>query len=89
MFDKLEKGEKIEILKPNETTFLPKIKFMHVSNIGIVDGQLHVQTKWSDDDIDSHGDFYLVDSFGKQINASSSVHYGVDKSGKPFMEINM
>ncbi|MGG3268080.1 DUF4179 domain-containing protein [Priestia aryabhattai] len=83
MFDKLEKGEKIEILKPNETTLsLPKIKFMHVSNIGIVDGQLHVQTKWSDDDIDSHGDFYLVDSFGKQINASSSVHYGVDKSGK-------
>ncbi|NLR43630.1 DUF4179 domain-containing protein [Priestia megaterium] len=81
--DQLDTGESIEILKPNETILsLPKIKFMHVSNIGFVNGQLHVQTKWSDEDIDSHGDFYLVDPLGKKINAASKVYYGVDKSGK-------
>ncbi|MGG3123125.1 DUF4179 domain-containing protein [Priestia megaterium] len=81
--DQLDTGESIEILKPNETILsLPKIKFMHVSNIGFVNGQLHVQTKWSDEDIDSHGDFYLVDPSGKKINAASKVYYGVDKSGK-------
>ncbi|MBU8853396.1 hypothetical protein C2I27_17760 [Priestia megaterium] len=81
--DQLETGESIEILKPNETTLsLPKIKFMHVSNIGFIDGQLHVQTKWSDEDIDGHGDFYLVDPSGKKINASSNISYGVDKSGE-------
>ncbi|NGY91968.1 DUF4179 domain-containing protein [Bacillus megaterium] len=83
MFNKLEKGEKIEILKPNETIIsLPKIKFMHVSNIGFIDGQLHVQTKWSNEDIDSHGDFYLVNPSGKKINASSNISYGVDESGE-------
>ncbi|MEB4869442.1 DUF4179 domain-containing protein [Priestia megaterium] len=81
--DQLDTGESIEILKPNETILsLPKIKFMHVSNIGFVNGQLHVQTKWSDEDIDSHGDLYLVDPSGKKINAASKVYYGVDKSGK-------
>ncbi|MDT0150192.1 DUF4179 domain-containing protein [Priestia aryabhattai] len=81
--DQLDSGESIEILKPNETILsLPKIKFMHVSSIGFVNGQLHVQTKWSDEDIDSHGDFYLVDPSGKKINAASKVYYGVDKSGK-------
>ncbi|NER40392.1 hypothetical protein G3M54_02825 [Bacillus megaterium NBRC 15308 = ATCC 14581] len=82
MFNKLEKGEKIEILKPNETIISAKIKFMHVSNIGFIDGQLHVQTKWSNEDIDSHGDFYLVNPSGKKINASSNISYGVDESGE-------
>lgn len=81
--DQLDTGESVEILKPNETILsLPKIKFMHVSNIGFIDGQLHVQTKWSDEDIDSHGDFYLVAPSGKKVNASSNIYYGVDKSGE-------
>jgi len=81
--DQLDTGENIEILKPNETILsMPKIKFMHVSNIGFIDGQLHVQTKWSDEDIASHGDFYLINPSGKKINASSNIYYGVDKSGE-------
>lgn len=35
------------------------IDFMTISNLGIVDGKLHIQTKW-DTSFDNHGEFWLL-----------------------------
>lgn len=37
-----------------------EIDFMTISNIGIVDGRLHIQTKW-DRSFDNHGEFWLLE----------------------------
>jgi hypothetical protein len=82
LFTKLKSQGVIQVLKPNETEIiLPEIKFMHISNIGIIDNHLHIQTKWNEDNIDDHGYFYFVDDLGNEIHPSS-VKYGTDKTGR-------
>ena len=41
-----------------------EIDFMTISNIGMVDGKLHIQTKW-DKSFDNHGEFWLLEK-GKE-----------------------
>ncbi|WP_391117239.1 hypothetical protein [Psychrobacillus sp. L3] len=81
LMDELIEQETIQILKPDKMTlFLPKIEFFHVSNIGFIDNRLHVQVKWTGDDMDSHGYFYFIDNSGNKTN-SSSISFGIDELG--------
>jgi len=52
---------KPEVLKPDamEISLGDHIDFVTISNMGIVGGALHVQTKW-DTSFDNHGEFWLV-----------------------------
>jgi hypothetical protein len=82
LFDQFKEKGTINILKTDEMNIpLPKINYAHISNIGIIDGRLHVQTKWTGDGIDDHGTFNLIDSSGKKVYPSN-IYFGVDKNGK-------
>ncbi|HWP97601.1 MAG TPA: DUF4179 domain-containing protein [Syntrophomonadaceae bacterium] len=82
MFEKLRERGTIQILKPDEKNIsLPDVAFARISNIGIVEGLLHVQIKWTGNGIDDHGEVYLIDASGKIIHPSG-VSYGTDVSGK-------
>lgn len=81
VYEKLKELGTIQVLKPNETEInLTEIEFMHVSNIGIIDNRLHIQTRWNKDNIDDHGYFYFVDDLGNKIVASS-ISFGTDEAG--------
>ncbi|WP_084780398.1 hypothetical protein [Bacillus massilinigeriensis] len=80
LIKELNEKRKLTVLKPDKTEItLPEIKFMHISNIGIIDSRLHIQTKWNKDNIDDHGYFYLVDPSGNEIQ-SSSIYFEIDDS---------
>ena len=81
LFFKLKEKGTINILKTDEMNIaLQNINFAHISNIGITDGRLHVQTKWTGSGIDDHGTFALIDSSGNRINPSN-VYFGTDENG--------
>ncbi len=84
LFEKLQSQGEIRILAPDQKQItLPQIDFAYISNIGFVDGRLHIQTKWIGDGIDDHGDLYLVDSTGNAIcTNSANIYFGIDKSGR-------
>lgn len=46
------------------------IDFVWISNVGYLDGYLHIQTKWSDS-YDNHGDVYLLEGQGSRIPSAS------------------
>ncbi|MDR4887412.1 hypothetical protein RGU12_07545 [Fredinandcohnia sp. QZ13] len=82
LYQKLEEQGVIQVLKPNETEIiLPEIEFMHVSNIGIIDNRLHVQTRWNKENIDNHGYFYIADDLGNTIHPTS-ISFGIDEEGQ-------
>ncbi|HEY5561413.1 MAG TPA: DUF4179 domain-containing protein [Clostridiaceae bacterium] len=81
LFGKLKGKGTINILKPDKMNIaLPNINFAHISNVGIIDGRLHVQTKWTGDGIDDHGTFSLIDNSGNRINPSN-IYFGTDENG--------
>lgn len=49
-----------------------EIDFMTISNIGMVDGKLHIQTKW-DRSFDNHGEFWLLEKGKEPGEYSDSV----------------
>ncbi|WP_084780176.1 DUF4179 domain-containing protein [Bacillus massilinigeriensis] len=80
-FNELKEQGTIQVLKPGgNKLYLPEIDFMYISNMGFIDNRLHILTKWTGDDIDSHGNFYFVNSSGDKIHASN-ISFGIDKSG--------
>lgn len=80
IFEELDKKGIINVLKTDETKILlPNIDFVSISNIGYVDGRLHVQTKWTGS-IDDHGFLYLTNSSGDRINPSN-IYFGIDEEG--------
>jgi len=80
-FETLRALGTIQILKTDDMNIaLPGIDFADISNIGIVDGRLHVQIKWTGNGIDDHGFLYLIDAAGKIINPGN-VSFGTDASG--------
>lgn len=83
LFEKFKSQGIIGVLKPDQTKItLPEIDFMYISNIGYIDGRLHIQTKWVGDGIDDHGYFYFADSSGNKIDIDSvNVYFGIDESG--------
>lgn len=83
LFDELQSQGIIRILAPDQKKItLPQIDFMYISNIGFIDGHLHIQTKWVGDGIDDHGDLHFVDSAGNNICMdSANIYFGIDESG--------
>jgi hypothetical protein len=82
IFEELNQN-KINILKPGKMKIhLPEIDFMYISNMGYIDGRLHIQTKWSEDNIDDHGYFYL-DNINDEKIYPGNIYYGVTESGTP------
>jgi len=84
LFDELQSQGVIEVLAPDQKKItIPQIDFMYISNIGLIDGRLHIQTKWVGDGIDNHGYLYFVDALGNEIDKyhSSNIYFGIDESG--------
>jgi hypothetical protein len=81
LFQELKEQRTVEILKPNQTKIdLPEINFLRISSIGLVNKRLHVQAEWLSNDIDSHGNFYLVDQIGNKVQPST-INFANDKEG--------
>jgi hypothetical protein len=81
LYQKLKDQGTVQVLKPNENEIsLPEIKFLHISNIGIIDNRLHIQVRWNKDNIDDHGYFYFDDNLGNEI-LPSSINFGTDEAG--------
>lgn len=83
LLDELQSQGEIRVLAPDQKKItLPQIDFMYISNIGFIDGRLHIQTKWVGDGIDDHGYFYFIDASGNEIDKySSNIYFGIDESG--------
>jgi len=83
LFKELKAQGVINILKTDQMNLaLPKINFMHISNIGHVDGRLHIQTKWGGDGINDHGYFYFADTGGNRLDIyPTNIYFGTDESG--------
>ncbi|WP_199445798.1 hypothetical protein [Bacillus weihaiensis] len=81
LYQKLEDQGVVQVLKPNENEIpLKEIEFMHISNIGIIDNRLHIQTRWYKENTDNHGYFYFVDDLGNETYPTS-VSFGTDEAG--------
>jgi hypothetical protein len=82
LIDEIKAKETMQILKTDELHIaLPNIDFAHISNIGMIDGRLHIQTKWKES-IDNHGLLYLTDN--ENINNCihpSNIYFGTDEEG--------
>lgn len=76
MWNEIEEKGYIEVLKvANKSIEVPGIRVMTISNIGFVDNKLHIQTKWDENDKDSHGYFYLVDQEGNKVEVAENNFY--------------
>ncbi|WP_440109010.1 DUF4179 domain-containing protein [Paenibacillus sp. QZ-Y1] len=75
----LSEQELIHVLRQDQTHIkLPGIDWMYISNIGFIDGKLHIQIN-PDDEMGryNHGDFFFTDDRGnKQDIPMNSVSYG-------------
>lgn len=82
LWNEIEAQGYIEILKvANQNIAVPGIEAMSISNIGFVDHKLHIQTKWNEEHIDSHGDFYLADEAGNKVEVlENNIYFGTDES---------
>ncbi|MCB2311326.1 DUF4179 domain-containing protein [Clostridium tagluense] len=81
LYGKLKEKGTINILKTDEMNIaLANINFAHISNIGIIDGRLHVQTKWTGGGIDDHGFFVLINDLGNKID-QNNIYFGADENG--------
>ncbi len=83
LYKEFEKKGIINVLKPDEMNIsIPNIDFMHISNIGYIEDNLHIQTKWVGDGIDDHGGLYFIDTLGNDVNTNAAnIYFGTDKLG--------
>lgn len=81
LFYELESQGTIPVLKPDQMEVaLPEVDFVNISNVGMVEDRLHIQTRWTGEGIDDHGYLYFVDEAGNEI-VPSSIHFGADEAG--------
>jgi hypothetical protein len=81
LFQQLRAQGTVQVLPPEVLNApLPGIDFAHLSNVGIVEGRLHVQIKWTGNGVDDHGYVYLEDGAGRSIYPSN-FSFGRDASG--------
>ena len=72
LYPTLREQGTIEVLKKDALRIpLPGIDFAEISNIGRVDGRLHVQVRWSCDGVENNGYLYLTDAAGNMIYPSN------------------
>lgn len=60
---------------------VPGVDFMHITNMGVIDGEFHIQTKWTGTGIDDHGFFFINDENGEEV-PYRKVYFGISKEGK-------
>lgn len=60
---------------------VPGVDFMHITNMGVIDGEFHIQTKWIGTGIDDHGFFFINDENGEEV-PYRSVYFGISKEGR-------
>lgn len=81
LFETLREKSIIQVLKNDQMNRpLPGINFAQISNIGLVDGRLHVQIKWTGNGIDDHGFLYLTNTAGEVVHPTN-VSFGMDAYG--------
>ena len=79
----------IKILRPDQMNLsLPNINFVHISNVGFIDGRLHIQIERSDHGLDGEEYLYLADSQGNPLHnlkdyTYGEIIFGTDESGDP------
>jgi len=61
---------------------------MRITNIGLHNDKLYVQTEWSANNGIEHGEFYLVNPAGQKILPTVSYSYGRDEQGIPIYAYN-
>lgn len=68
----MDYDEQISVLALDEMDLSlgKNIDFVSISNIGIVDDKLHIQTKW-DESVDNHGYLSLIDNNGDSLPCAS------------------
>jgi hypothetical protein len=75
----------LEILKPNEIDRpIPDLPSLRISNLGIIDGLLHVQLRRAGDTIPGTGQFRLEDSQGNISDGGGylgAFHFNLDSDG--------
>ncbi len=96
--DELTRDDGIKILPPNQMHIpIPGIDFAYISNVGLIDGRLHVQTcfpqkKYTpfqpdemDEHLDDHGEVWLLRTDGQPSEkeySALSVSFAVDEQGE-------
>lgn len=83
LYKEIVNKKDIDILEKDKLNIkFNEITYMNITNIGIINNQLHIQTKWDKDKFDNHGLLYLTDNEGNKINASSAnISYSFDENG--------
>lgn len=61
---------------------------MRITNIGLHNDKLYVQTEWPANNAIEHGEFYLVNPDGQKILPTVSYSYGRDEQGIPIYAYN-
>lgn len=63
---------RMNVLRPDTMAISlgDNIDFVTISNVGFVDGLLHIQTKW-EQSVDNHGDIFMKDNENQKIIAST------------------
>lgn len=61
---------------------------MQITNIGLHNDKLYVQTEWPANNAIEHGEFYLVNPAGQKILPTVSYSYGRDEQGIPIYAYN-
>lgn len=84
MWNVLKDVGHIKLLKPGQKQLeIPEVAGVTITNVGFIDGRLHIQTKWEENDKDRHGDFYLTNGQGERINVKeNNFYFGVDRNNK-------
>lgn len=75
--------EIVPILSPHDVDFkFPDIHTSMISNIGVIDGKLHVQV-WRDTNFEGQGvQIYLRDSKGEKITGDTHINFRIDELKK-------
>lgn len=84
LYNELSDKKQIDILEKDKLNVeFNGISCMSISNIGIINNQLHIQTKWDRSKFDNHGFLYLTDREGKKVDVkSASLYYTFDEAGR-------
>ncbi|MBB4822982.1 hypothetical protein HNO89_000200 [Sporosarcina luteola] len=68
-----------------QTPYYDKMK---ITNVGIQDDRLYIQTEWTANDAIDHAQFFLVNAKGEKIKSTKGISYGRDETGAPVYNYN-
>lgn len=74
----------IEVLKPNQMDIkIPGLDFVTITNVGYVNNRLHIQVRWSEDNIDDHGYFRFTDDSNQEVDIKQGgISFGVNENNE-------